>query len=233
MSTRAYWKGFPLGDFRKSPESFGIESTKPQWQEGVGAAQAFGWSNGANVRFQCTVEVAFKRGYTITESSSQFWDRIRTWLKTWPTVLSYGVGNPQAGPLSIVRDVDGSTTGERDATESMGVISAGYAVVITVATPVNWSGGGYVIIADQTDPTKYEIASCSSTNFGAGTLTIAVLAQSYSNIVDICRLEWYWPECALASRIDLPVNGPAGVGFVRDIKLVFEGTEDPVNGGLS
>lgn len=230
--SRLYFKGLQLGDYRLSPESLALITTRPQFLDSVGGNEARVFVTGANARYECTAQIAFKRGYSTSESSSQFWDRLRLFLKNVKSVMTYGGGKAQFGVLSVVRDPDGLATGTRDATQSVGAISAGSNVVVSVNPAVNWSGHPWVLVAEIANPTNYEIVGLDSTNFGASTVTLD-LVNSYGTFVDICRLEWLWTECALTSRIELPVNGPAPANWVSGVRLTFEGVIDPTNGGLT
>ena len=226
-----YFKGLRLADFVSKAPALKVMTEKPEFQKAIGGASAAVWDNGANASYQCTFECSMKRGFVGAETTPHaFLSRARTFVKTLKSVIPSG--DTQFGPLVFVRDPDGSFYGKRDLTASVGVISAGSAVTIDVATAVHW-GGCFALIADQSDPTNYEIVSVSSTNLGASQITIATLAKSYSNIVDIARIEWYWPEAALASDIELPVSGPVAVGFVQNIQFTFQGVVDPINGVLS
>ncbi len=230
--SRLYFKGLQLGDYRLSPESLALITTRPQFIESVGGNEARVFVTGANARYECTAQIAFKRGYSTSESSSQFWDRLRLFLKNVKSVMTYGGGKAQFGVLSVVRDPDGLATGTRDITTSTGTVSAGSNVVVPVSPAVDWSGHPYVLVRDTVDPTKYEIIVLDSTNVGGSTVTLDV-TQSYTDPIEICRLEWLWTECAMTSRIELPVNGPAPANWVSGVRLTFEGVIDPTNGGLT
>lgn len=221
VAARVYFKGLRLGDYRLKPDSLELAIDRINFNSAIMAASAFAWKAGANARYSCDVEIAFRAGTLTAETSSQFWDRLRTFLKNLKTVI-----NPRQGVLSVVRDPS------KDATQSTGAISAGSNVVVTVNPAVNWSGHPWVLVADTTDPTNYEIIALDSSNFGASTVTLD-LTKSYSAVVDICRLEWLWTECWLASNVKLPTSGAYSSTLVTGVTLQFEGVVDPTNGGLT
>lgn len=221
ISARVYFKGLRLGDYRLKPESLELAIDRVNFNSSISGNEAFAWKSGANARYACEVEIAFRAGTPSAETSSQFWDRLRTFLKSLKTVI-----NPRQGVLSVVRDPS------KDATQSTGAISAGSNVVVPVNPAVNWSGHPWVLVADTTDPTNYEIIALDSSNVGASTVTLD-LTKSYSGIVDICRLEWLWTECWLASGVKLPTSGAYSTSLVTGVTLQFEGVKDPTNGGLT
>ncbi len=232
--SRVYWKGLRLGDYRRTPETMRFITDTVQFQSAVGGAVASAWSAGANARYSASVEVAFRRGFRGSETTpTQFWNRLRNFLKDCKRAVQYGSGAPSVGALSIIRDAEGGMTGERDTTESVGALSAGSSVVVDLAQTVEWTMGQIVLIALQSDPSVYEIATIISVAGGGGSITVN-LVNSYSGVADVCRIEWYWPECALASPIALDVaNGPAPSNHVTGIRIDFDGVVDPVNGGLT
>lgn len=223
---RVYWKGLRLGDFRKGPVEIEFITDEVQFQSAVGGAVSSAWSAGANARLQCNVEVAFRQSFRSAETTStQFWDRLRNFIKDCKRVVQYGSGAPSVGPLCVIRE--GS-----EAVESVGALTAGSSVSITLSETVDWTAGQIVLIALQSDPTIYEVATIISVGGGGGSITVN-LVNSYAGISDICRIEWYWPECAFAARISLPTSGPAPANFVQAVRISFAGVVDPVNGGLT
>jgi hypothetical protein len=201
-------------------------TTQTQFQDSVGGAVASAWSAGANARYKVDVEVAFRAGFNGSETSStQFWNRLRTFMKDCKRVVQYGSGAPSVGALSFVRE--GS-----EIVETVGALTAGSSVSITLSETVGWTMGQIVLIAQQSDPTVYEIATILSVGGGGSSITVN-LANSYSGIADVCRVEWYWPECAIDSEIRLPTSGPAPANFVQSVRISFAGVVDPVNGGLT
>lgn len=225
-----YFKGLRLGDFKSKAETVKLLTQSPDFQNAIGGSKSFVWDNSANASFEVAFSISLKSGFTSAEASHVFWARVRTFFKNLASIVNSG--DSQFGVLSFVRDPDGSAFGKRDKTASTGVITAGSAVKITVSDAVNW-GGAFALIADQTDPSKYEIVTISSTSVGTSEITIATLANSYSNIVDICRLEWWWTECALVNPPSVQHPGPVAVGFAQDIEFTFKGVVDFSNGVLS
>ncbi len=234
---RAYFKNVRLGDFIKGRPEVTFHHTPPEFRPAVGARRAKASNGGASAYFTVRLSVAFKKGYRDpTEGRAEFWDRVLAFGAELMDAVTPETGHKRAGPLSIVRDVNGDRFKKDSATLSSAVAAATPATipvgVDVSAGSYSWKNGQKVLFIDPDNPTTFDWETAVISSMGPTSFVVEALDYQKQASANVYRLERLWPEVALFEDFTIPTEGPTSGDFAQNIALVFAGVLDAVPGGL-
>lgn len=218
----AYFHNFKLADICRSYPEWKIEAEVPQFRPSTYGERAHAYYTGASASFEVLMRLAFIRGHEGAETPTEFWRRVRAWQVGLITVLGRSFG-----PLSIVRDPDGTQWGEKDSTTSNGTIAGGGVGTLTLDdTPTGWEVGDYVLLVDKLTPTTtYETTAILLV---AGNDINLNPTNSYTDESQVHRLNWHFPLATPVEFPNLPTDGDIDSDEYLEFEMRFRSTDDPV-----
>ena len=234
---RAYFKNVRLGDFIHRRPEVTFHHTPPEFRPAVGARRAKASSGGASAYFTVRLSVAFVKGYRDpTEGRSAFWDRVLSFGEELMDAVTPETGHKRAGPLSIIRDVNGQRF-KKDSATLTGAVTAGSPKTIPVGTDVStgsysWKNDQLVLFIDPDNPTTFDWETAVIKTIGPTSFDVYSLDYQKQIDAKVFRIERLWPEVALFEDFTIPTEGQKTGDFVQNIPLVFAGVVDVLPGGL-
>ncbi len=220
--TRAYFKQYRLGDFLR-----GFPTVRVPLEQAP--ASAPGWGNsavlhgtGRGAKYQYVVKCALMRGHlTANEDVRAFGIRKIALAKDVKTMAGIGAGlYTSNGHLVVIADPD---------------LDTGIAInapVIGTSVPCELAGpiaglvvNDYVYLRTAT---QYDVAKVTATAAGGTLLTLDVVNNTYSDGVEVFRVQWVAPYVYLQQPPDITGNDSArDRQAVLDLDFTFDGVDDP------
>ena len=171
-----------------------------------------------------------------TEGRSAFWDRVLSFGEELMDAVTPETGHKRAGPLSIIRDVNGQRF-KKDSATLTGAVTAGSPKTIPVGTDVStgsysWKNDQLVLFIDPDNPTTFDWETAVIKTIGPTSFDVYSLDYQKQIDAKVFRIERLWPEVALFEDFTIPTEGQKTGDFVQNIPLVFAGVVDVLPGGL-
>lgn len=218
----AYFHYFKLGDICRSYPEWRIEAEPPQFRASTYGERAHAQYTGASASFEILVRLAFIRGYSGAETPTEFWRRVRTWNAGLVSAMGKSFG-----PLSFVRDGDGTQWGEADDTTAASTIAGGGVAALTLDdTPTGWEVGDYVLLIHSATPTTtYETTPILLV---AGDDINLNPTNGYDIGAAVHRLNWHFPQAYPVEFPTLPTDGDIDADQYLEFEMRFRSVDDPV-----
>lgn len=210
-----------LGDDNAEPAALKIDAQIPDFRAGTGAERASAFAAGAGASIEASVRVYFTR--VGAETVIAFGRRVRAWMASFITAL----GNT-FGPLSIVRDLDGTEWGTADENTMSAAHAAGTDPIVFTSVPSGWVVNDYVLLVNVAAPTTgYEVAkitakTSTTITIGAGTVF------GYAINSKVYRVLWHLPDSHPVTMPELPSDDNVDPNDFIEVSVVFRSTRDPI-----